>query len=279
MAKEEQTKAKVTSKLERFGLFLINPMVAKLDKVDEKGDPATTQGGIVKKAVFLLALTIVGVVLYFLTKDLIPTTYMTTVEGYTINMIEVGIIVGLLILGVLAPIISFKFVGASSVLGSLYSLIQGYVLAFLFQFFGKDYLYPCFIALGMTIFIVLAMLFLYRLHWIKIEKKFTSMLITIIVVGLLLSLMTVILDCIPATKEYVDFLYQNKVVVLLVGSIGIAIASLFLLVDFEVINHCVESQLPKKYEWLAAFALSFSVIEIYVKVLNFILKITQKNED
>ncbi len=56
------------------------------------------------------------------------------------------------------------------------------------------------------------------------------------------------------------------------------IASLFLLVDFEVINYSIEAKLPKKYEWLSAFALSFSIIEIYIKIVNFILRLSKNKE-
>ena len=40
------------SKVGRFGLFLANPMVAKIDKVEEHGDPACSYKGIISKTFF-----------------------------------------------------------------------------------------------------------------------------------------------------------------------------------------------------------------------------------
>ena len=57
----------------------------------------------------------------------------------------------------------------------------------------------------------------------------------------------------------------------------ICIAALFLLVDFDTIQTAVEKQLPRKYEWIAAFGLAFSVIWLFLKVLDLILKLTGKD--
>lgn len=271
--------AVVESKVGRFGLFLANPMVAKINKVEESGEPSCTAKGISLKVIFFLLLTIAGVAIFFATSSMVPTTYMEQVEGYEVNLIEAAIAFGSIFIGLLGTFISFKFVRSSFLFGSIYSLGQGYGLAFLFHIFGYEFVYPGLIALGLTILIVLVMLFLYQAHIVKVEKKFLSCLATLIVVGALLALGVYVMTLIPATKEYADFIINNSIVISIAGAIGIIVATLFLLVDFEVINHSLQSKLPKKYEWLSAFALSFSIIEIYFKIFNFIIQAAgNKNE-
>ncbi len=272
--------AVVESKVGRLGLFLANPMVAKMDKVEESGTPSCTAQGIILKTIFFLLLTIAGVTIFFATSSMIPTTYIENIEGYDINLIEAAIAFGSILIGLLGTLICFKFVKASFFFGSIYSLSQGYALSFLFHIFGYQYVYPCLIALGLTILIVLVMLFLYKAHIVKVEKKFASCLATLVVVGILLALGVYIMTLIPATKEYANFIIDNSIIISLAGVIGIIVATLFLLVDFEVINHSIQSNLPKKYEWLGAYALSFAIIEIYFKILNFIIQAAgNKNEN
>lgn len=269
--------AVTNSKLGRFGLFLANPMVAKMDKVEESGEPSATVGGIAGKTVFFLLLTLVGVTLFFVTNGFVSTEYVETIEGYSVNLIEAGIAFGSLFLGIIGTFICFKFVRASFLFGSIYSLSQGYSLALLFHIFGSDYIFPGLLVLGITVLLVLSMLLLYRLHLVSVTKKFVSVLVTLIFVGILLALGVYVMEMFPATKTYADFIINNKAIVIGCAAFGIVVATLFLLVDFEVIDHSVEAHLPKKYEWLGAFALSFSIIELYLKIFNFLFQSMSNN--
>lgn len=269
----------VNSKVGRFGLFLANPMVAKVDKVNESGEPSCQVGSIVRKTLFLLLLTIVGVAVFFLTSSMVPESYIEA-EGYDINVYEAAIACGALFLGAIGTWLYFKFVRSAALFGSIYSFGQGYAVAFLCHILVAQYVYPCLITLGLTILIVIAMLLLYQLHLVRIDRKFVSVLLTLICVGLLLALGVYVMNMIPATKEYAKYIMDNSAIVIGAAAVGIVVASLFLLVDFEVINHSVETKLPKKYEWLSSYALSFSIIEIYLKVLNFIIQLaSNKNKE
>lgn len=270
--------AAATTTTSKFAMFMMNPMVKKLDKVEEKDDTHSTYGGIIRKTLFLLLLTIGGAVVFFMSNSLAPTAYNYVVEGYTINLIEGGIVVGSLLLTALAPIIAFKFVRTSMILGSIYSLAQGYALAFICHVVGQDYVYPVALAFALTILIVAVMLIIYRMKLININKKFMSVIATLFFTSLLCSGLVYLSGLFPSTRFLYDMVIENSVIALISGICGIVIVCLFLLVDFEVINHCVKDELPKKYEWLAAFALSFSIIELYLKILNLILRFTQKQD-
>lgn len=268
-----------TTASSKFVMIMMNPMVRKLDKVEEQSETHSTYGGIIKKALFLLVLTLIGAGVFFMTNSLAPTAYNYVIEGYTINLLEGGIVLGTLALTAIGPWIAFKFVRTSMILGSVYSIAQGYALAFVCHVVGKDFLYPAVLAFGLTILVIAIMLIIYRTKLININKKFISVISTLFFTSLACSALVFVAGLIPQTQFIYKMIMDNAVIAIGSSVIGIVIVSLFLLVDFEVIEHCVEDKLPKKYEWLAAFALSFSVIELYFKILNLVLRFTQKKEN
>ena len=263
--------------ISKFSMFMMNPMVRKLDKVETHDDTHATYGGIIRKTLFLLLLTLVGAVVFFTTNSLAPTAYNYVVEGYSVNLIEAAIVAGSLLLTLFFPIITFKFVKTSMMLGSFYSLAQGYALAFVCHVVGNEYTYPVALAFLLTIIIVAVMLIIYRMKLININKKFMSIISTLFFTMIICSLLVVLAGVFPPTKFIYDIIMDNSIIAIGSSVVGVVIVSLFLLVDFEIINHCVQDDLPKKYEWLAAFALSFSIIELYLKILNLILRATQKS--
>ena len=46
---------------------------------------------------------------------------------------------------------------------------------------------------------------------------------------------------------------------------------------FDTIDHVVNDKLPKKYEWQAAFGLSFTILWLYLKVLDLLITIAGNN--
>ena len=73
-------------------------------------------------------------------------------------------------------------------------------------------------------------------------------------------------------------LMDNAVINIGASVLMVIIASLFLLVDFDTIKHAVDDELPKKYEWYAAFGLAFSVIWLFFKILELLGKAKGNNK-
>ncbi|MBQ6672646.1 MAG: Bax inhibitor-1/YccA family protein, partial [Spirochaetales bacterium] len=74
-------------------------------------------------------------------------------------------------------------------------------------------------------------------------------------------------------RGFVSALAQNSLLNIVAGVIMVAIAALFLLVDFDEIKRSVDEDLPKKYEWSAAFGLAFGVIWLFFKILELLGRI------
>ncbi len=259
--------AVTNSKTGRMGLFFANPMIAKLDKVEEADTDSVSLKGIASKTFILLILTLVGIGLYFILNKYIPVKMMDG-EGYSINIIQGGIVLILILIAALNAFLSFKFVRGASFLGSVYSLIQGYSLAFVFEIFGQDILGPALMALVITILTILLMLFLYKKNIIKVSHRFSSVVITLFMASILLGIVYVIISWIPAWAAFTEMINNNEVLYIIVALGSLLISILFLLIDFEVLNNCIEKKLPKKYEWLGAFGLAFCVIEVYMRILD-----------
>ena len=92
------------------------------------------------------------------------------------------------------------------------------------------------------------------------------------------SILMVICSFIPQLRDVVTFITTNPLLSMGGSIVYVIIASLFLLVDFDTIQRAVEGRLPRKYEWIAAFGLAFSVIWLFLKVLDLILKLTGKSD-
>lgn len=55
---------------------------------------------------------------------------------------------------------------------------------------------------------------------------------------------------------------------LLLCAAGVALASAFLVLDFDFIEQGVKNGLPERYSWLAAFGLTSTVVWLYIEILR-----------
>ena len=127
--------------------------------------------------------------------------------------------------------------------------------------------------------LVAVMAILYATGVIRVTKKFKMVMLTLFITVISVSLFTFIGSLIPFTQPMVAALRQNFVLSIVFGVIFIIIAALFLICDFNTIDHVVNDRLPKKYEWQAAFGLSFTVLWLYLKVLDLIITIAGHNKN
>ena len=57
----------------------------------------------------------------------------------------------------------------------------------------------------------------------------------------------------------------------------VIIACLFLISDFDTVHKLVANQMPKKYEWSCAFGIAYTVLYLYLKILQLLIEIFGKN--
>ena len=265
-------------------LFHSNPILSRLSRVTERVDTeCATYAGIASKTGFFLLMTLVGMVAQLLAKAIFAGApvwqTMTVYEDFTLTLSKPEAILfgAVMAAGLVAQLIGIFLRRTVPVSGTLYSLSQGYVISFLVFNVLNGYEYLGMEALLLTVAVVAVMSWLYTSGRIRYSKKFRTVLLTLIIGSIAVALLSVVAVVIPVTRPYAMAMLQNAGLSITLDVIGIVIAALFLISDFSLIQDCVEQRYPKEYEWDAAFGLVFTVIWVYLKILDLLMRLNNKN--
>ena len=267
-------------------VFTANPVVRQLNKVKEKAKPGegATYAGITIKTIFFLLMTVVGVAGYYLAH----LYYFSTLEqlnlisedglvvSYTANeLIFVGIA---LLVTLVFPFLAVFLRKTIPVTGTVYSVAQGFLLGWTIHRCLQGFEHLALEALVITLIIVTVMAILYATRIVKVTGKFRVVITTLFATMILSSIIGFILYFIPATSGIITAFFGNPLFSIGFSVLGIITATLFLLTDFDTIEKTVENNLPKEYEWSASFGLAFTVIWIYLKVLDLLLTLSKNSK-
>lgn len=265
-------------------LFHPNPVLRRLGKVEERSETdAATYRGIASKTTFFLVLTMLGMMFQILVHAaLVNEPVWHTFEfskGFiiTISMKEAIMLMTVLLGGLAAELTAIFARRTIPVAGSLYAASQGYVISFIVFTVLKGYEYLGLEALAITVAVIGVMSWLYSSGIIKADKKFHTVLLSLVLGSIIFGVFTFVGSLIPAIRPYVQTLLQNVGLMIAVDVVGIVIASLFLISDFAMVDDCVREGYPKAYEWDAAFGLTFTVLWIYMKVLDLVIRLSGKS--
>ena len=188
----------------------------------------------------------------------------------TVNeVVAVGVAALVLII---SPILAALIKVTIPVTGALFCASTGFVLSWAGSTFGKEYAQTIWLALIITALVVMVMGFLFFSGKIQVTKKFKTILITLLLTTIGASILGFVGYLIPATRGFMSKMMDNAVINIGASVLMVIIASLFLLVDFDTIKQAVDDELPKKYEWYAAYGLAFSVIWLFFKILELLGK-------
>ncbi|MBQ9325464.1 MAG: Bax inhibitor-1/YccA family protein [Clostridia bacterium] len=274
-----------TQKTKGNTLLRSNPILNRLSKMTERSETnAASYYGIAVKTTYFLLITLVGMIAQLLVKNMMASEPVwQTIEVYkqfTVSLTQKeAVIVGVVLLVGLVSELAGIFVRRTvPVTGTLYAASQGYVISFLVFKVLNGYEYLGLEALLLTIAVVAVMSYLYSSGIIKADKKFRTVLLALMLGSIGLGVLSFLGSLIPATRPYVQAMMQNAGFTIAVDVIGLVIAALFLISDFSVIDECVREHYPKEYEWSAAFGLVFTVIWIYLKILDLLMQLTDNKK-
>ena len=267
-------------------LFHSNPILSRLSRVAERADSdVATYSGIASKTGFFLLMTLAGIVLQIVANAVFTgEPVWQTIEIYgqfalTLTKTEAVIRTAVTIIGFVAELVGIFVRKTIPVSGTLYSVSQGYVISFLVFNVLAGYEYLGLEALLLTVAVVLVMSWLYTSGRIRDGKRYRTVMLSLFLGSLAVALFTVIGVVIPFTRPYVLAMLQNSGLSIALDVIGVVIAALFLISDFSMIEDCVELGYPKEYEWSAAFGLVFTVIWVYLKILDLLMRFAGKNKN
>ena len=270
---QNQVKAKKTG----AEMFFTNPMIRKIAKIEETSTEHATYAAIGNKCAFFMAMVLLGVLLLLGLQTINPDTVAMD-DGSVITISNAALLAALPfgLFFLIMPFIAMLIKKTIPVTGTLYCVSVGYCVALMAQLFA-EYRDAISLALVITVAIVGVMAQVYAKGWIKVDDKFRSIMRILFFTSIASGILMLIAYFVPQLNGIVMFIAENPLLSIGGSVVYVVIASLFLLVDFDTIQTAVENKLPRKYEWIAAFGLAFSVIWLFLKVLDLILKLTGKS--
>ena len=261
-------------KKEKAPFTLASPMTKRLSRMVEtqEGARAADYTGVLWKCLFFLGMTFLGVALCLI----LNMVGAPIAEDLPVTAAVIGGGVVALICMIVFPFIASFFPRTSPVTGSIGCASIGFVLAFA-AVAVDEYSGIVFMAMLLTLAIVLSMAFVYFFAKIRLSNRvyrvFTAILIAYFISGLLIG----ICYFIPAFRAMFLLFATNPVIMILSGVFGVALAAVMLMFDFEAIRTTVENRMPKECEWAAAYSLIFTVLWLYIEVLNLLRLLNDKS--
>lgn len=259
-------------------MYFTNPMIRKISRIEEQSEDCVTYASIAKKCIFFMEMIILGVMLMICLQMINPETIALD-DGSVVTISTAALFAAIPfgLLFIIMPFVAMLIKRTIPVTGTLYCLSVGYCISFAAEFVAEYRAAIC-LALIVTIAIVGVMAMVYAKGWIKVNDKFRNIMKILFFSSIASGVLMFVAYFIPQLRGIVLFVAENPLLSIGSSVVYVVIASLFLLVDFDAIQSAVERKLPRKYEWIAAFGLAFSVIWLFLKVLDLILKMTGKND-
>ena len=191
-------------------------------------------------------------------------------RGLMSTLMLVGFIGGF----IAALVITFKPTTAKYV-APLYGLLEGLALggisAILNESFSKSYPGLIMQAVLLTFGVAFAMFFLYNFRIIKATERFKSIMLTSMMGIMVFFVLSWILSMFGVSMS---FMYDNSALSIGISLFLVAIASLNLILDFDMIERGAEAGAPKYMEWYGAFGLMVTLVWLYLEILRLLSKTT-----
>lgn len=257
--------------------FLSNPVVQRIARINESGEEHVTHGGIALKCLFFMVMVAVGVALEFTIHGMFRATEENLAQGIMTNDIEgIGMFVAVGV-ALVASILAAVFTKVTPFFGSLSCISCGYLVTCLANM-SKQFQAPALMAMVFTFAIVFAMQLLFATGKFTVSHKFRTAITAVLSAWVLAgALIAVLCTFAPQFAVVGQFLSDGGVISIGISMVGIIIAVMFLISDFSDINEAVNNKLPKKYEWVAAFSLTMTIIWLYMEIFNLLCKLKDNN--
>ncbi len=126
-------------------------------------------------------------------------------------------------------------------------------------------------AVGLTLGVAVAMYLLYSFRIIKVTQKFRSGIIAATVGIALFYALVIILRMFGF--DNMPFLHEGSTFGIIFSLFVVGIASMNLLLDFDMIERGAEMGAPKYMEWFGAFGLLVTIVWLYLEILRLLSKL------
>ncbi|MEV7556219.1 Bax inhibitor-1/YccA family protein [Streptomyces sp. NPDC089795] len=116
-----------------------------------------------------------------------------------------------------------------------------------------------------TMCVFAAVLFAYKMRWIRVTRRFYGFVMAAALGFMLLMLVNLVVALIFGGD---GLGFRSGGLGLLFGAIGVILGACFLALDFKQVEDGITYGAPREEAWLAAFALTMTLVWIYVEMLR-----------
>lgn len=253
-----------------------NPSVRRWVKKSEAGNltvdyASATYRGVIAKTALLIGLTILSAILtMYVTQYGI---FQIAETGEISQAAITGFIIGLIVAVVLMLVCSIGIAVApktAKIFGPIYAIIQGAFLGFIAAFLNMLLPFVTFAAMLGTAIVFVVCILLYKTVGVRIKSNFLRVLATSFLCFVLVELIIIpIMLFVPTEGVYTALIWIQAITTF----ICIIFASITIIYDLQSIDYIVQSGADSKYEWPVAFSLVTSLIYLYIKILELLVRI------
>ncbi len=217
---------------------------------------SVTKAGVCAKIFYFFFVNFVGMGLYL--ADIIPAQYLmyVSIGGFALMLIS--------------SIISATSPKSTPIFGTLYSLIQGFVISWAASYYATAYDGIVFIAAIITAVVVFSMLLLYTFGVIKVGHRFRSVVSSLFLVIIFVSLITMISSFFTPTLA--NLFYGNGITGTIYALVCTLVFVLHLAVDFDNISNAINYRAEKMYEWSLAMGLVTTILMLFLRILELLAR-------
>ncbi|MDO4491205.1 MAG: Bax inhibitor-1/YccA family protein [Lachnospiraceae bacterium] len=262
--------------------LLMNPMTRKLASISGTSGAHVSYAGISNKCLYFMVTLCLGILMAGLSQR-----FGTKLEMGALNIkdipialssISVATVAGAFIsMAVLAIVPFFAFFArkAAAVLGTLYCFCTGFLYSTLVQLF-EEYRAAIGLALLLTIAVCTVLFLLFRSGKLSVTGKIKTAVVTLVLADIAGGIVLAVCSCIPSLRFLAEFAVTNGVIAIVMSVVGVVLAVLFVLIEFDTVAKSVERKIPVENEWYCAFCLAFSVIWLFMKILQLVMTVAKK---
>ena len=157
--------------------------------------------------------------------------------------------------------------------GPIYAVLLGSVAGAISHFYEVQFHGIVLQAIGLTVGVFVMMLVLYATRTIRVTEKLRSGIFAATGAVMLVYLVSIVLGLFGTQ---VPMIHESGPVGILFSLAVVGIASMNLLVDFDLIERGVTMGAPRYMEWYGAFGLMVTLVWLYLELLRLLSKLRSR---
>jgi uncharacterized YccA/Bax inhibitor family protein len=170
---------------------------------------------------------------------------------------------------VVAMITMFKKT-AASVLAPIYAILEGLVLGTISVYFEKSYPGVVVNAILLTVVVLFCMLAAYRSGILRATPAFKKVVILSTIAIFAVYLIDILLNLFGAGNF--PYIHDSSFLGIVISLAVVVVASLNLIIDFDMVERGADYGAPKYMEWYCSFALMITIVWLYLEMLRLLSK-------